>query len=72
MTVPSLPTEAFQLLTFLPISRVDLSGVELGDMFGKDKEHPLAKVLEKVYQEPEFIEDLKRSLVYFDALGIFD
>lgn len=51
---------------------MDLTGIELSELFNKDEENPMAVGLRKVYKDPEFIEEMSRVMTTMDNLGLYD
>lgn len=64
--------DAFQALCLLPVFQLDLTGIELGDMFNTSQESPVAVSLRKLQGDPEFIKEMTKMLVYFDSVGVLD
>lgn len=63
--------EAFQTLCFC-IFQLDLTGVELGELFNNNEESPMASAMKQLYKDPGFMDEMKSKLKYFDSLGVFD
>lgn len=59
-------------MCFLPIFQVDLTGIELSELFNNDKESPLKGALDKLFADEKFIAEMTSILVPLDNLGIFD
>lgn len=51
---------------------VDLRGVEMGELFNTSGESPIVVSLKKLYEDPEFINEMTRLLTYFDSVGVLD
>lgn len=56
----------------MPVFRVDLTGVELGELFNKTEENPITIALRRLYNDPEFVDEMKMILVRLDSLDAFD
>lgn len=62
----------FQVLCFVPVFKIDLTGIELGELFNKSEDNPMSLALKQLYLEPSFIDEMQKLLSKFDSLGVFD
>lgn len=65
-------SDAFQVLCFLPVFQLDLTGIELGELFNENEDNPMMAGLAKLYNEPSFANEMKKLLLSLDNLGAFD
>lgn len=56
----------------MPLQSIDLSGLELTELFDKDADSPIKVALKKAFLNPEFIEEYSEYLRTFDNLGVLD
>lgn len=61
---------AFYVFVLGPMFR--LRGIELGALFDPKESEEVVQSLDKVFRDPEFIEDMKLALDKFESRGIFD
>lgn len=64
--------DAFQTLCSLPIFQIDLTGIELGELFNETDDNPMMKAVKKLFKDPIYSEHMKKLLYSLDNRGAFD
>lgn len=67
----SIP-DAYQALCMVSIAQIDLSQIELSELFNESGENPLIGALNILFKEPGFIADMKVLVKSLDDRGVFD
>lgn len=56
----------------MPVFQIDMTGIELGEIFNEDDETPLMKAIKKLFKDPIYVEHAKKLLSSLDNRGVFD
>lgn len=65
-------SDAFQKLCIMPMFKIDMSKLDLGEFFNTDADSAMNQAVMTVYNEPKFVEAYKKLLYGLDMKGVFD